>query len=121
MAMERNGIVFFNLTEKYDDHPAFKALKQVSLGDVRFPFGFFLVEEDGKKHVIPGTKEDLVKRLLIAFPDYPTPSLTTPNCSVNAFEDGCEGGCEELGITFICRRIYHDPFQYYACACVDIS
>jgi hypothetical protein len=41
MAMERNGIVFFDLTEKYDDHPAFKALKEVSLGDVRFPFGFF--------------------------------------------------------------------------------
>jgi hypothetical protein len=44
MAMERNGVVFFDPTAKNDDHPAFKALKAVSLGDVRFPFGFFLIE-----------------------------------------------------------------------------
>ena len=43
MAVERNGVVFFNSDEKYPDHPAFKALEGVSLGDVRFPFGFFLV------------------------------------------------------------------------------
>jgi hypothetical protein len=120
MVMERNGIVFFGLTEKYDDHPAFKALKEVSLGDVRFPFGFFLVEEDGKKHVLPGTKDDLLKRLLTVFPDYPTQSLTGI-CTVSAFQEGCEGGCGEMGVTFRCMRIYDDPFHFYACACVDIS
>jgi hypothetical protein len=76
MAMERNGVVFFDPTAKNDDHPAFKALKAVSLGDVRFPFGFFLIERNGERYVLPGTKDDLLKALLTAFPDYPTQSFS---------------------------------------------
>jgi hypothetical protein len=41
MSIERNDLVFFDLDEKDSNHPAFKALEGVSLGDVRFPFGFF--------------------------------------------------------------------------------
>ena len=48
MAMERNGVVFFDPAAKNDDHPTFKALKAVSLGDVWFPFGFFLIEGMGR-------------------------------------------------------------------------
>ncbi|MGA8657501.1 MAG: hypothetical protein WB586_15245 [Chthoniobacterales bacterium] len=59
MAMERNGVVFFDPAAKNDDHPTFKALKAVSLGDVWFPFGFFLIERNGERYVLPGTKDDL--------------------------------------------------------------
>jgi hypothetical protein len=120
MAIERNGIVFFDLDEKDYNHPAFKALQGVSLGDVRFPFGFFLHEENGKKYVLPGTKDDLLKRLRTVFPDYPAQSLTG-SCTASAFQERCEGGCGQMGVEFKCKRIYDDPFQFFACACVNIS
>src|ERR1700752_3440295 len=69
MIKERNGVTFFESKDDYADHPAFKALSTVSLGDVRFPFGFFLVEEEGKTFVVPGTQEDHRKTLVKVFPD----------------------------------------------------
>ena len=97
MAMERNGVVFYDPTEKNEDHPAFKALKSVSLGDVRFPFGFFLIERNGERYVLPGTKDDLLKALLTAFPDYPTQSFSG---GCGSIWDMCTGGCGDIGITF---------------------
>jgi len=119
MAIERNGIVFFDLDEKDYNHPAFKALQGVSLGDVRFPFGFFLHEENGKKYVLPGTKDDLLKRLRTVFPDYPAQSLTG-SCTASAFQERCEGGCGQMGVEFKCKRIYDDPSQFFACGCVNM-
>lgn len=75
MPVERNGIVFFELDEKWDDHPSCKELREVSLGDVRFPSGFFIVEENGKKFILPATKEDLLKTMRTAFRDYPAGCL----------------------------------------------
>jgi hypothetical protein len=51
-------VQFFEPDKDYSDHPAFKALSGVSLGDVWFPFGFFLAkDEEGKTFVLPGTEE----------------------------------------------------------------
>jgi hypothetical protein len=48
--IERNGVSIFDMNEKNEDHRAFKELRKVSLGDVRFPFGFFLVDEGISKY-----------------------------------------------------------------------
>lgn len=118
MPVERNGIVIFDLDEKYPEHPAFKALQGVSLGDVRFPFGFFLVQHNGKTIVVPGTEEDRRQRLLRAFPNTP-PEVLSATCHPSVWHERCEGGCPVP--TYRCMRIYDDPFHYFACACVDIS
>jgi hypothetical protein len=39
-----NGVTIFEPGENDAGSPASKELSKVSLGDVRFPFGFFLVE-----------------------------------------------------------------------------
>src|SRR5215207_693728 len=108
MIVERTGITVFTTNEKYDDHPAFKSLEGVSLGDVRFPFGFFLVEENGKKFVVPATVEDRRKRLLTAFPDI-HPEALSESCNPSVWHERCEGGCGKLPSTYMCMRIYDDP------------
>ena len=88
------------------------------MGDVRFPFGFFLVRDKGKTIVVPGTEEDRRKRLLTAFPDIPPEALRV-TCHPSVWHERCEGGCGGLPFTYKCMRIYDDPAHYYACACVD--
>jgi hypothetical protein len=117
MAMvERNGITFFD--QNYPDHPAFRDLQGVSLGDVRFPFGFFLVNEKGKKVVIPGTRDDLIKRLLQALPKYPIDLISTTGVCTQ-FNDACEGGCSDFGSTFRCVKFHDQHNFFYGCGCVD--
>jgi hypothetical protein len=120
MPVERNGITLFRMDEKYLDHPAFKALSEVSLGDVKFPFGFFIVDDGKKKSVIPGTKEDRDKRLLTAFPNS-TPEARAAICIASTWHEYCEDACHELRPHHECMRIYDDPFHYFACACVLIE
>ena len=120
MSKECNGVTFFEPNEKDMDHRAFKELRNVSLGDVRFPFGFFLVEEGGKTVVIPGTEEDRRKTLLKAFPDI-SPEAAVQNCHPNPFDTGCHGGCGQMSPGFRCMRMYDESRRYRACGCVDIS
>jgi len=120
MIVERNGIVIFTAKERYEDHPAVRALEGVSLGDVRFPFGFFLVEDNGKKVVIPGTAEDRRQRLLTAFPDI-LPEALAVTCDVHLSSDWnevCSGACPSS--LYRCERLYDDSSHYYACGCVPI-
>jgi hypothetical protein len=119
--MEKNGITFFGLKQKYPDHPAFRDLQGISLGDVRFPFGFFVVEEKGKKIVIPGTRDDLTKRLLQAFPNYPVALIGISSGPCTKFQDACEGGCDHFPTTFECSQVWDDNNIFRACACVDWS
>jgi hypothetical protein len=118
MIVERNGIVIFTSEEGYKDHPAVKALEGVSLGDVRFPYGFFLVENNGKRVVIPGTAEDRRQRLLTAFPEI-QPEALTATCDLHYTGTGylCQGACPHL---YKCLRLYDDLTRYYACACQPI-
>jgi hypothetical protein len=118
MIMERNGVTFFEDKQDYADHPAFKALSKVSLGDVRFPFGFFLVEEGGKTVVIPGTEEDHRKTLLRAFPDIDPKTLTHGRC-IEAPGLRCTGGCPGYPTGYKCMRYTWNDRQY-GCGCVPI-
>jgi len=120
MGRHYNGVTFFEPNEKHVDHRAFKELSTVSLGDVRFPFGFFLVEEAGKTVVIPGTEEDRRKTLLKAFPDI-NPEALSQNCNPNPSGMGCHGGCGKMSAGFRCVRMYDENHRYHACGCVDFS
>ena len=120
MIVERNGIYVFTSNEDYKDHPAVMALEGVSLGDVRFPFGFFLVEQNGKTFVIPGTAQDRQKRLLTAFPNI-LPEALTATCERHLspnWQEVCSGSCPRF---YKCMRLYDDVSRYYTCGCVDIS
>jgi hypothetical protein len=116
MPTERSGIVFFELDEKWEDHPACALLKEVSLGDVRFPFGFFIADKDGRKCVIPGTKDDLLKTLRTVFPDYP--ESMAGHCAETAFGQRCQGSCPHF---YACMRMVDVASHFFGCSCVDIS
>lgn len=116
MAEERNGVIVFAAEEDFSAHPAVEALSTVSLGDVRFPFGFFLVDGDnGKRHVVPATEDDRMKVLLRAYSEISQVALRSA-CSHS--RQGCDGGCPRF---HTCRKLYHDATRYYGCACIDIS
>jgi hypothetical protein len=123
MPTERNGIVLFDLNEKYADHPVTRKLQGVDLGDVRFPFGFYVVEENGKKIVLPGTREDLVKHVLKAFPDYPKElfGLIGSTGVCRGSTDGCEGGCRGFPTGYACVRLGDPTDGFFGCDCVDKS
>ena len=118
MIKERNGVTFFESKEDYVDHRAFKALSTVSLGDVRFPFGFFLVEEKGKTFVLPATLEDHRKTLLKAFPDIDPKAFTQGACNPNPEGLGCHGGCPGFPAGYVCMRALEEDIGYFGCACV---
>jgi hypothetical protein len=119
MAIERNGVVVFEMDEKPGDHPAFKALEGVNLGDVRFPFGFFLRWEDGKRVVIPATEQERRETILKAFPAI-LPEALRVSCRATVWHERCQGGCGELPPGYFCVRIY-DPRHFFTCGCVDMS
>jgi len=112
---EKNGVTFFPRGGDYKDHPAFVALRSVSLGDVRFPWGFFLVNEGGKAYVLPATEQDHRRVLLQAFPDLPEEALGQ-SCGLHA-EDHlhCGGSCR-AGPEYDC--VPHNHGSYYGCGCV---
>jgi hypothetical protein len=120
MSFQRNGVTFFEDGEKDANHPAFRELSKVNLGDVRFPFGLFIRYEGGKNVVIPATEDDRRKVLLKAFPDIDARSFTT-GCHPNPFSQGCHGGCDQMPSTYRCMRMYDEDGQYLGCGCVDIS
>jgi hypothetical protein len=95
-------------------------LSAVSLGDVRFPFGFFLVEEGGKLHVVPATQDDRRKTLLKANPDI-RPEAFSESCFPNPYDTECHGGCGKLPPIYRCMRFYDESTGHYGCACMDIS
>ena len=120
MSKEYNGVTFFAADEK--EGPAFEKLRKVSLGDVRFPFGFFLVEDGGKTIVIPATEADRRKTLLKAFPEL-RPEVAAAVCDFD-FDRKCRGDCSEAGgfpQHFVCLRMHDPDHFYYGCGCVDIS
>jgi hypothetical protein len=118
MINERNGVTFFESKHDYADHRAFTALSAVSLGDVRFPFGFFLVEEGGVTFVVPGTQDDLRKTLIRAFPDIDPMAFTQGACNLNPEGVGCHGGCAQFPSGYFCMRVVEEGIRYYGCACV---
>jgi|GEM_PF-4846208 len=117
---ERNGVTFFDNEEKDLNHRAFKDLGKVSLGDVRFPFGFFLIEESSKTIVIPAAMEDRKKALLRAFPEIDQRAFGQ-NCHPNPFDTGCHGGCGGMSPGFKCRRMFEEERRFFSCGCVDLS
>jgi hypothetical protein len=120
MIVERNGVTIFEPNEKDKSHRAFKELSKVSLGDVRFPFGFFLIDEGGKTYVLPGTEEDRRKTLLRAFPNI-DPEAFSQGCHPNPFDTGCHGGCGKMSPGFRCRRLFEEDRRFFGCGCVDMS
>jgi hypothetical protein len=114
----KNGVTFFESKQDYVDHPAFKALSAVSLGDVRFPFGFFLVKEGGKAFVVPGSQEDHRKMLLKAFPSIDPKAFLQGACTPDSDGPGCHGGCSEFPAGYFCMRAIDEDVRYYGCACV---
>ena len=54
MPIVRNGVTFLTLEEARDpNNPANKAVAQVNLGDVIFPFGFFIKEKTARNSSCP--------------------------------------------------------------------
>src|SRR5262245_60271174 len=105
MMIERNGVVLFPPDEDFTAHKAFRALSTVSLGDVKFTFGFFLVEENGKRYVVPATEEERRTMLLKAFP-----KITSEEVRAFCIQSGsgCEGNCSGLKPHRRCMRVYED-------------
>src|SRR5437763_14204987 len=110
MAMERNGVIFMTDDEAKDpSNPANKAVSEVKLGDVKFPFGFFIREANGKKFVVPATYQDKMKVLRMAFPDIqedPDDPIQTGSCFDPDSLGRCRGTCGKLK-DFICVKITH--------------
>ena len=122
MSAERNGVTFFDSDKSYDDHPAMRSLSKVSLGDVRFPFGFFLVDEGGKTQVVPATKDEWLKTMAKAFPKIDAATLSSQDCHPNGTGvAGCHGGCGKMSSGFFCRRWFNSATRQYGCGCVDMS
>jgi hypothetical protein len=119
MSKVYNGVTVFDPGENDKDNPAIKELSKVSLGDVRFPFGFFLVDQGGKTIVIPATKEDRAKTLRKAFPDM-RPELASIACDYD-FDGKCpqHGDCSHFGKTFKCGKVNDPSTRYYGCGCID--
>ena len=107
MAMERNGVIFMSDEEARDpSNPANKAVREVHLGDVKFPFGFFIKEKAGKKFVVPATFQDKLKVMRLAFPDFPD-DPDDPIRTGSCFDpDSIDRGCGKLE-GFICVKISH--------------
>jgi hypothetical protein len=114
---EKNGVTFFPRGGDYRDHPAFVALRSVSLGDVRFPWGFFLVHENGKTYVSPATEQDHRRVLLQAFPDLPEEALSQSCRLVTTDEHLHCGGTCKAGPEYDCVR-HVAGGNYYGCGCI---
>lgn len=118
MMIERNGVVFFSDDHDYKNHAAYKELNKVSLGDVKFPSGFFLVDDGGKTFVVPATEDDRRMMILKAFPDTPEDAILS-FCVV--YDGGCRGNCAGLLPHRRCMRGCDESRRQYACACVIIE
>jgi hypothetical protein len=113
-----NGVVVFKAGDDYDsDHPAFRDLSSVSLGSVRFPFGFFIVEEDGDRYVRPAMEAERMELLLKVFPE--GPSETARSSSFCYIRDGGCGDtlCHTLRPHHRCFRGYDESRRQYGCWC----
>jgi len=67
MSKEYNGVTFFAPGEKETDHPAFQKLSKVSLGDVRFPFGFFWSKTVARRWSFPQHSKTIARRCVRRF------------------------------------------------------
>jgi len=84
---------------------------------VRFPFGFFIRDDKGKKFVVPATWPDKLRILRIAFPDFPD-DQSFRQCEGN--DDGmeCIGGCNE-GPNFRCFKLASIDDGFFGCSCME--
>ncbi|OCB59069.1 hypothetical protein A5722_06100 [Mycobacterium vulneris] len=118
---ELNGVAVFEAGEDSPDHPAFRELNTVSLGDVRFPYGFFIVDESGERYVRPATEAERVELLRKVFPDGPSESVLSSNlCYIK------DGGCGDLLCHTLkpphrCFRGYDESRRQYGCWCESIA
>ncbi|KJC38980.1 hypothetical protein UP09_24010 [Bradyrhizobium sp. LTSP885] len=119
MAFVRNGITFMTAAEARDpNNAAAKALSGVNLGDVRFPYGFFVRDDKGKKYVEPATWADKLRILRMAFPDFPDNPSSGRRCEGN--DDGmeCIGSCEGAPEVQCWKTSFPDE-GFFGCACVQ--
>jgi hypothetical protein len=124
MAMERNGVVIMSEEEARDpNNAANMAVRAVSLGDVKFPFGFFIREKNGKKFVEPATFQDRLNVLRMAFPDFPDDPdpIQVGSCQEDFDDRHCTGGCGKLSLGFRCVKITHPHSGFFGCGCIDMS
>ncbi|QNJ90576.1 hypothetical protein HZU40_20180 [Mycolicibacterium fluoranthenivorans] len=115
---EINGVAVFKAGDDYDsDHAALRELSSVSLGSVRFPFGFFIVEEEGDRYVRPATEAERMELLLRVFPE--GPSETARSSSFCYIRDGGCGDtlCHTLRPHHSCFRGYDESRRQYGCWC----
>lgn len=107
-----NGTVKFEQNDlDYDIHPAVMALKGLSFGDAIFPFGFQLVEIEGKMKLSPISEEQRNKLVLDVDPTADLGSLN--NCALINPTQCSMGGCRPR----FCSRFYNAQGRYYYCAC----
>lgn len=111
MVTERNGLLVFPRGEDHSAHPAVRKLNGFSLGDVRFPHGFFLVEEDGA-YILPASAEDRIQRLQKAFPELTADALGQ---LCRHHHPGCAGECEPPDE---CTPVSDPGDQWYGCVCL---
>ncbi len=121
MAIIRNGVTLLTLEEARDPNdPANKTVAQVNLGDVIFPFGFFIKEKGGRKYVVPATLDDKLKVLRTVFPDSPKDpgNFQTRSCSDVDSLGNCSGVCNSSE-GFLCMKV--NQFEFFGCACVQME
>ena len=112
---ETNGLYLFPPGEDFSEHPVFRALKSVSLGDVRFPYGFFVKQDDGGKYVVPATPEERASILFNAFPDMTPEELRWQGCH-QVSGNRCQGSCPG-GHGVLCFATYEPTSNYHGCVC----
>lgn len=117
MSIISNGVEFFTEDEEASDNAAFRTLETVELGDVRFPYGFFIVDEDGERYVLPATAEQRLDMLAKAFPDRPRDSWED-TCR-NGIGKRCRGECRRIGE--FCLRGFDSEVIQFACACIRVE
>jgi len=85
-------------------------LKEIRLEDIRFPYGIkFIVQKDGTKHWVPGTREDFrtaeSQRLGRDVGDMDSP------CTMG-MPPNCTGGCPIPGF---CAILVNGSYHYCGC------
>jgi hypothetical protein len=117
MITEHNGLMLFPIDEDFSEHPLFKDLQSVSLGDVRFPYGFFVKENGGARYVVPATPEERGSILLNAFPDMTLEQAQSEGCGSKTGAT-CVNTCD---FPFRCMRVVDQTSGWHGCFCKEVG
>lgn len=114
--MRKSGeIVLFDEEDlREGSHEAIQAIKGIQFGDVKMPYGFTLIEEDGRKYVVPMAQEDWLGLMTRVNPEFDHHGEASRSC----YQTG-PASCNPYycGDGYSCTRQYDPATNSYWCGC----